>query len=129
MRKKNRLIAEINVTPFVDVLLVILIIFMVTAPMMNMGFDVNLPKSSPNLTADLGNNKVVVSVDKKNNIFIDNKKTTLKTLSAAMKGHAMDSQIFIKADRDVLYQQVIAIMSQLNQIGFSNISLVTEVDE
>ncbi|MCL2567648.1 MAG: biopolymer transporter ExbD [Alphaproteobacteria bacterium] len=129
MRKKNRLIAEINVTPFVDVLLVILIIFMVTAPMMNMGFDVSLPKSSPNLTADLGSKKVVVSVDKKNNIYIDSKRVSLKDINNAMKAYDKDSQIFIKADRDVLYQQVIAIMSQLNQIGFSNISLVTEVDE
>jgi biopolymer transport protein ExbD len=94
-----------------------------------MGFDVNLPKSSPNLTADLGNQKVVVSVDKKNNIYIDNKRFSLKDLNTAMKNHSKDSQIFIKADRDVVYQQVIAIMSQLNQIGFSNISLVTEVDE
>ncbi|MDR0483816.1 MAG: biopolymer transporter ExbD [Alphaproteobacteria bacterium] len=126
--KKNRIISEINVTPFVDVLLVILIIFMVTAPMMNMGFDVSLPKSSPNLTADLGNKKVVISVDKKNNVYVNDKKTTFKNLNSVMKSYSADSQIFIKADKDVVYQQVISIMSSLNKIGFSNISLVTEVD-
>lgn len=128
MRKRNKLIAEINVTPFVDVLLVILIIFMVTAPMMNMGFDVALPKASPNLTVDLGDKKIILSVDNKNNIYIDNKKVSLKNLASSMKTYKKEAQVFIKADKDVRYQQVISLMSNLNQNGFSNISLVTEAD-
>ena len=128
MRKRNKLIAEINVTPFVDVLLVILIIFMVTAPMMNMGFDVSLPKASPNVTSNLGDKKIIVSVDNKNNIYIDNKKVNLKNLASSMKEYKKDAQVFIKADKDVKYQQVISLMSNLNQNGFSNISLVTEAD-
>jgi biopolymer transport protein TolR len=128
MRKRNKLIAEINVTPFVDVLLVILIIFMVTAPMMNMGFDVSLPKASPNLTVDLGDKKIILSVDNKNNIYIDNKKVSLKNLASSMKTYKKEAQVFIKADKDVRYQQVISLMSNLNQNGFSNISLVTESD-
>ncbi len=128
MRKRNKLIAEINVTPFVDVLLVILIIFMVTAPMMNMGFDVSLPKASPNLTVDLGDKKIILSVDNKNNIYIDNKKVSLKNLASSMKTYKKEAQVFIKADKDVRYQQVISLMSNLNQNGFSNISLVTEAD-
>lgn len=127
-RKRNKLIAEINVTPFVDVLLVILIIFMVTAPMMNMGFDVSLPKASPNVTSDLGDKKVILSIDNKNNIYIANKKVSLKNLSSSMKEYKKEAQVFIKADKDVKYQQVISLMSNLNQSGFSNISLVTEVD-
>lgn len=127
-RKRNKLIAEINVTPFVDVLLVILIIFMVTAPMMNMGFDVSLPKASPNVTSDLGDKKIIISIDNKNNVYIDNKKVSLKNLVPSMKNYKKESQIFIKADKDVRYQQVITLMSNLNQNGFSNISLVTEAD-
>ncbi len=128
MRKKNKLITEINVTPFVDVLLVILIIFMVTAPMMDMGFDVSLPKASPNIVSDSGNKKIILSIDKSNNIYLDNKKIELKNLLSSMKAYKKDSQIFIKADKDVKYQYVISLMSNLNKGEFSNISLVTEAD-
>lgn len=128
LRKKNKLINEINVTPFVDVLLVILIIFMVTAPMMDMGFDVSLPKSSPNAVSNTAGKKVVLSIDTKSNIYLNNKIVLSKNLKKEMGAYKKDSQIFIKADKDVKYQHVISLMSTLNQNGFSSISLVTEVD-
>ena len=129
-RNRRRLIAEINVTPFVDVLLVILVIFMVTAPMLNNGFDVSLPKASKNAIKDSGNNsKVVISIDQNSDIYIDNKISRKEDVGNNLKKYNKSSvQIFIKADKNVKYQNVISLMSTLNKQGFKNISLLTTIE-
>ncbi len=120
--------SEINITPFVDVLLVILIIFMVTAPMLESGFDVSLPKSSPNALANAGVTNIIVTLDRAGGIYMENKKYNLGQFENKIKSSKKETQIFLKADRDARYQEIITVMSRLKNLGFLNISLVTEVE-
>jgi biopolymer transport protein TolR len=125
--KKNSIISEINVTPFVDILLVVLIIFMVTAPMLDNGFEVNLPKSAKSNVKNTQNTQVVITIDQASNIYYDNKKVTLKQLASSISSYDKNkTQFFIKADQEVKYKEVIDIMSFLSKSGFANISLVTQ---
>lgn len=124
--KNRRLIAEINVTPFVDVLLIILIIFMVTAPLLNSGFDVNLPQSAQATIKNEKDKKIVISIASDGSIYLDKQLIKGSDIVKRLSGYdKSNTQIFIQADKDVTYQNVISIMSNLNQSGFSNISLVT----
>lgn len=127
--KQKRIIADINITPFVDVLLILLIIFMVTAPMMSNGFNVNLPKSVRNqLSAGEEHKQVVLSIDKKTNLYIDEELVSQNILTRKLQAYdKTTTQFFIKADKSVAYNNVIKVMSILSSMGFVNISLVTDV--
>ena len=128
-RKKNSsdIISEINITPFVDILLVILIIFMVTAPMLDNGFDVNLPTSTQNAIQSKESKTIIISLDEKSNIFYENKKFNLTQLSKELeKQNKTTTNVFIKADSNIKYKEVIDLMSFLAKNGFSNISLITQ---
>ena len=131
---QDTLIATINVTPMVDVMLVLLIIFMVTAPMLQQGVDVNLPKAA---TASLQgkNEQVVLSIDKQGQVFLgkDNKldlETLPKKMAAIMKEKpAADQKVYIKADQDLDYGRVMAVMGKLHQGGITQIGLVSAMPE
>lgn len=127
--KSRRIIADINITPFVDVLLILLIIFMVTAPMMSNGFNVNLPKSVRNqLNTGEEHKQIVLSIDKKTNLYLDEELVSQKILTNRLQGYnKTTTQFFIKADKSVAYNNVIKLMSSLSAMGFVNISLVTDV--
>lgn len=119
-------LAEINVTPFVDVMLVLLIIFMVTAPMMQQGIEVDLPK-----TKGKGFSKearVVVSITKSKNIYIDKKKTTLKALPAILKKD-IGAEVLIKADARVPYGYVMKIMAEVKNSGIEKVGMVTNPEK
>ncbi|MFL1780731.1 protein TolR [Candidatus Hepatincolaceae symbiont of Richtersius coronifer] len=125
--KNKKVISEINVTPFVDVLLVILIIFMVTAPMLNTGFDINLPKSPNALSNAEQPVKVTFSLDKKLNLYFDKEVIKFAEIKNALGTYNKENtQIFIRADKDVKYQEVINLMNVINSSGFNNISLIAE---
>tara|TARA_B100001115_G_C15705237_1_gene342234 strand:+ start:218 stop:619 length:402 start_codon:yes stop_codon:yes gene_type:complete len=132
MKKKYKTrstISEINVTPFVDVMLVLLIIFMVTAPLLTAGIKVNLPESSSILKNEK-KDPVTVSINSKGEIFIQKKKFTadglIKKLSA-LKGQNKDLKIYIKGDKKLNYGKIMDLMSFINKSGFKKVALVTNL--
>ncbi len=127
----GRLMSEINVTPFVDVMLVLLIIFMVTAPMMTQGVDVNLPKgtSEPLHSAD---EKLIVVVDEKNNVYINKEPVKLGLLKDTLKlklESLKKKKVYLKADRDILYGTVVSVMSEIKEAGVDELGMVTVPDD
>ena len=120
--------AEINVTPLVDVVLVLLIIFMVTAPMMQQGLDVNLPKASAKaLPAE--EEKMVVTITKKQEIYLNKTKFAVSDLRSKLQAIYADrtrKEIFLKADRDVTYGFVVQVMAEIKKAGIEKLGMVTE---
>lgn len=126
INKKRKRLYEINVTPFVDVVLVLLIIFMVTSPLLN-SVDVNLPKTSSQLL-ELKNKPLMLAVNKEGEMFVDEKKIkNLLELEKNLKNYDFKkTQIIIKGDREVDYEKVVDIISLVAKNGFTNVSLLTE---
>lgn len=129
-RHKAQLMAEINVTPFVDVMLVLLIIFMVTAPLMSTGIKVNLPESNVSqLEEEKKEDPLQVLVDKKGDLYIQKTRVTFETLGpklAEISKQNKDVQIYVKGDKDVPYGTVIRAISAINEEGYSKVGLVTQ---
>ena len=131
--KKNyhsrKSISEINVTPFVDVMLVLLIIFMVTAPLLTAGIKINLPESASVLKNEK-NDPVTVSMNSKGEIYIQKKKISpddlIKRL-VALKGQNKDLKIYIKGDKNLNYGKIMDLMSFINKSGFKKVALVTKL--
>jgi biopolymer transport protein TolR len=126
INKKRKRLYDINVTPFVDVVLVLLIIFMVTSPLLN-SVDVNLPKTSSQLL-ELKNKPLMLAVNKEGEMFVDEKKikTLLELEKNLQKYDFKKTQIIIKGDREVDYEKVVDIISLVAKNGFTNVSLLTE---
>ncbi|HSR36952.1 MAG TPA: protein TolR [Desulfurivibrionaceae bacterium] len=120
--------SQINVTPLVDVMLVLLIIFMVTAPMMQQGVQVNLPKAAAkSLTAQ--EQAVVVSIDKSGRTFIDRSEVPgadLKTRLVEILASRSKKEVFLKADQDVPYGLVVKAMADIKGAGVERLGMVTE---
>jgi len=121
-------VAEINVTPFVDVMLVLLIIFMVTAPMMTEGLDVDLPKTEAVETLPTDQNNVVLTVRKDGAIFLNEFATTMDTLAQQLKATVKDpdKRLFLQADKDVPYGTVVGIMGRVKAAGIEQMGIVAE---
>jgi biopolymer transport protein TolR len=121
--------AEINVTPLVDVMLVLLIIFMVTAPMLASGVPVELPDSRAN-ALDQQPDQVTIAIDRDGFIYIDDGRVDEGGFAAALAnvrcGGAGDPLITLRADRALDYGRVMAVMGELNRAGCNSISLVTQ---
>ena len=130
MEKLNRrqALSEINVTPFVDVMLVLLIIFMVTAPMMTQGVDVSLPKAnSESLTTD--EEPLILSIDKSNRIYIDDYEVSfsyLKDKISRILKKKPGRKVFLKADETISYGLAIKVMSEVKNAGVENLGMITE---
>lgn len=119
--------SEINVTPFVDVMLVLLVIFMVTAPMMQQGLDVNLPKTASTGVA-LDEDPFVLSIDSAGKIKTGTNEIKADTLSVKIKAifeNRKNKQIYIQADKKVDYGTVAYVMGEIRMAGITNISLIT----
>jgi biopolymer transport protein TolR len=124
----GRLVSEINVTPLVDVVLVLLIIFMVTAPMLQMGIDINLPQVKSR-TIDVSEEKLVLTVNGKREIFINNYKTTLAELGPKLEGifkSRIEREVYMRADKDVPYGFVVQVMSEVRKAGVDKLGMITE---
>jgi len=124
----RRLLSEINVTPFVDVMLVLLIIFMVTAPMMMQGVDVNLPKTTtqPIRTEE---ERLVVTITAKQQIYLNEYQITLDSLVKKLEAiyqNQPDRAVFLRADRSVPYGFVVEVMAAVRRSGIVRIGMVTE---
>ncbi len=119
--------SEINVTPFVDVMLVLLVIFMVTAPMMQQGIDVNLPKTS-SAGVELNEDPFVLTVDVGGKIKIAGVNVEMNSLKTKLKAifeNKKNKQIYIQADRKVDYGVVAEVMGEARAAGIYNLSLIT----
>lgn len=124
----NKPISDINVTPLVDVFMVLLIIFMVTAPMLQMGIDVNLPRVKAR-SMDIGEEKLVLTVNNKKEIFINKYKTTITDLSSKLEGifeARIDKEIYMRADKNVPYGFVVKVMSEVRKAGVDKLGMITE---
>ncbi len=125
---ENRLLSEINVTPFVDVMLVLLIIFMVTAPLLQYGVEVDLPESSRQ-PLEIPKEQVVLSISKDRTIYVDRYKTSLselgQKLEAIYKGKQR-KEIFLQADKSVPYGFVVQTMAVIRAAGIDQMGLITE---
>ena len=125
---RSDLISDINVTPLVDVMLVLLIIFMVTAPMMIHGVKVNLPiTESKNIKSK--EDPLIVSITKKRLIFIENYNVILNDLKGKLKkivANRAGKEILLQADKDVPYGFVMKVMSQVKEAGISKVGLITK---
>ncbi|GAB4287114.1 MAG: protein TolR [Deferrisomatales bacterium] len=121
-------LAEINVTPLVDVMLVLLIIFMVTAPMIQQGVDVNLPRV---VAAELPaqTDLMVISVDRSGQVFLGNSPVPLETLAEklqAIYSRKGTKEAFLRADRDVPYGVVVRVMAEAKRAGIERLGMITE---
>lgn len=124
----DRTISQINVTPFVDVMLVLLIIFMVTAPMMQQGVQVNLPKAETK-TLTPQESTVVVSIDREGRLFINSGEIPagqLRSRLTDMFAAKTKKEVFLKADKDVPYGEVIKAMAEIKGAGIERLGMVTE---
>jgi biopolymer transport protein TolR len=128
-RNDNRgIMAEINVTPLVDVMLVLLVIFMVTAPMMQQGVQVNLPKADTKAMTP-AEETVVVTVDKSGKVFINKDEVppaALRSRLSDMFANREKKEIFLKADAGVPYGEVVKTMADIKGAGIERLGMVTE---
>ena len=128
-RKRSPAMSEINVTPFVDVMLVLLIVFMVTAPLLTVGVPVDLPKTK---APALGQDKepLSITVTKDGKIYLQKEVVTADALVPklqAISQNGYDQRIFVRGDKTVAYDRVMVVMGLLASAGFTHIGLVTDV--
>lgn len=133
--QKRRLMGEINVVPYIDVMLVLLVIFMVTAPLLTQGIEVELPKANAAPIESVPDHEpLVLSVDAEGNFYInagdDEDKPSsgqkITTIVGVVLGEKPETPVFVKADRAVAYGHVVAAMVVLQQAGARNIGFVTD---
>ena len=128
--RRSAPMSEINVTPFVDVMLVLLIIFMVAAPMLTVGVDVELPKSAANALESENEEPLTVTITKEGEIVLQTSTIPIEELIARLRGVAAErssNRIFLRADGAISYEVVMQIMGALNAGGFQDIGLVTDI--
>ncbi len=129
--RDRKLMSEINVTPLVDVMLVLLIIFMVAAPMMTQGVDVTLPKTTTK-NIKTKQEPLMLTVKKNREIFIENHKISLKNLEAKVKKifeNRREKQVLLRADKDVPYGFVIKVIAGVKRAGIDNLGMVTQPED
>tara|TARA_Y100000748_G_scaffold261571_1_gene229704 strand:- start:61 stop:477 length:417 start_codon:yes stop_codon:yes gene_type:complete len=127
-RSAKEPISEINVTPFVDVMLVLLIIFMVTAPLLTVGVQVDLPETSAD-TLPEETEPLTLTINAKGEIFIQETKVEYEKIIAkimAVSNNRTDTRIFVRGDKNINYGRVLEIMGMLSGSGFTKVALISE---
>jgi biopolymer transport protein TolR len=127
-RFRRKPMSEINVTPMVDVMLVLLVIFMVTAPLLTVGVQVDLPKTQAAVIPGK-DEPLAVTVNKDGNIFLQETEIDLDALAPrllAITNNNPEVRIFVRGDQAINYGRVMAVMSTINAAGFTKVALVTE---
>jgi biopolymer transport protein TolR len=128
--RKHAPMHEINVTPFVDVMLVLLIIFMVTAPLLTSGVPLELPEAKGQ-QLQANKDPVTISVQKDGKVFIQETQVQLSDIASKLKAIAKngyDEPIFVRGDKGIDYGTVMRVMARIKQGGFNKVSLVTETE-
>ena len=132
-RRRKPVMSEINVTPMVDVMLVLLIIFMVSAPLLTVGVPIDLPQTqAKGLEQD--KEPLTISVDTQGKVFLQNSEIAVDDLVPKLKAvtdarGGFDERIFVRGDRRVDYGTVMRVMGRLSAAGFRRVALVTEVEQ
>ena len=127
-RSKNSPMSEINVTPFVDVMLVLLIIFMVTAPLLTVGVQVDLPESAADSLPD-DQEPLTISINSKGEIYIQEHQVTYQKMVPkllAIAKNRTDTRIYVRGDKTINYGRVLEIMGLLSGSGFTKVALISE---
>lgn len=126
---KFRPMAEMNVIPMNDVMLVLLVVFMITAPLMTSGVPVDLPNSKAKMIQSEDNKPIEVTLDKEGKVFLADtevKKGALVTILKATLEGDMDRRIYVRADQAIEYGNVMDVLGQLNAAGFNKVALITK---
>jgi len=133
---RRSVMSEINVTPMVDVMLVLLIIFMVSAPLLTVGVPIDLPQTQASSLDAADKEPLAVSVNPKGQVFLQNTEIPvdelvpkLKAISEARASRGGDDRIYVRADKAVDYGTVMKVMGRLSAGGFRKVALVTEVEQ
>jgi len=124
--------SDINVTPLVDVCLVMLIIFMVVTPMLQKGVDVSLPQTGQPEKMPEGQKQLTISIKSDSSVFVDQRWVPAENVEAALAeiyDQTPDKDVVLKGDRRLKYKEVRALMQQINEAGFSRVGLVTEKNQ
>lgn len=130
--QQDHLMGEINVTPFVDVMLVLLIIFMVTAPLIQQQVDVELPETRSRKSVAVKENDVVLTINKKRQIFLAKNRVRLKNLTAKLKAiyHNKEKKvIYLQADKSVRYGFVVKVMALVKNAGIEQMGMITQSEK
>lgn len=128
-RRYSKPMSDINVTPFVDVMLVLLVVFMVTAPLMTVAVPIDLPKTQAR-TVSQDKEPLVVSIDSAGKVYLQEKKMDLTDLVPklqAITGANPDARIFVRGDKDVSYGRIMEVMGTISSSGFNKVALVAEL--
>ncbi len=132
--RRRPVMSEINVTPFVDVMLVLLIVFMVSAPLLTVGVPIDLPQSQAK-ALEQNNEPLTISVNNQSQIFLQNDEIKLDDLLPKLKaiidarGGSSNDLIYIRGDRTVAYGMMMRVMGRISSAGYHRIALVTEVEQ
>jgi biopolymer transport protein TolR len=121
--------AEINVTPFVDVMLVLLIVFMVTAPLLTVGVPIDLPKTKAKSISE-ATEPLVISVDAEGVVYIQDTAVEIDKLVPRLKaitGNKADTRIYVRGDKNIEYGRVMEVMGAVNVAGFTRVALIAEL--
>ena len=130
-RAAYRPLAEINVTPFVDVMLVLLIVFMVTAPLLTVGVPVDLPKTQAQNISD-PDDPLIISVNSGGDVFVQESEVDLANLVPlliAITGANPEARIYVRGDRAIEYGRIMQVMGSVNAAGFTRVALVAELPQ
>ena len=128
MNNGKRFMSEINVTPFVDVMLVLLIIFMVTAPMMMQGVEVNLPQTTTK-NIKTKEDPLILTVNRQGEIFLENYSVKLEDLESKVKQvfkYRRDKEILLRADKEVTHGYIMKVVASIKNAGIGKLGMVTE---
>jgi len=128
---RYRPMSDINVTPFVDVMLVLLVVFMVTAPLLTVGVPVDLPKTDAKQIST-PEEPIVISIDAKNRIYIQETEVPLENLAArlgAITGANPETRIYVRGDRAIPYGRVMEVMGSVSLAGFKKVSLLANLPD
>jgi biopolymer transport protein TolR len=131
--RRRPVMAEINVTPMVDVMLVLLIIFMVSAPLLTVGVPIDLPQTQAK-SLDADKEPLTISVNVKGQVFLQETEIGVDDLVAKLKAvtearGGLDERVFVRGDRQVDYGTVMRVMGRLSAAGFRRVALVTEIEQ
>lgn len=132
--KRRNLISDINVVPYIDVMLVLLVIFMISAPLMVQGIQVNLPQASSEALPVTNNEPLIVSIDKNGELFLETDSTKNKSLSLEELNFSVTKifesnpnlQVVIRGDGKVQYEKVMTVMAELQMAGATDIGLISK---
>jgi len=125
--KTQTTLAEINMIPFIDIVLVLLIIFMVTAPVIQSGIEVNVPKTQ--VVREIAEEKLIVSIDKEQKLYLQNDPVNVNELGNKIREKLLDptrQSVYLRADQSVPFQTFATVLDHLKRAGIENVSIVTQ---